>query len=290
MITTRRWAGSATRVGGRALRRRETRHRGRDPLPARAGRAGSWTARKSGFAARPPGAKGTHTVGVQRQYTGTAGRIENSQVAVHLVYTGLRGHAAVDRELYIPRSWTCAPDRCRAAGLDEDTASATTPEPAARMIGRFLDAGHRVGWVAGDEVYGGNPTLRTALEEREIGYVLPVACSAEVATRAGKFRAGAPAARVPKRAWKKLSAGAGAKGHRFYDWAVIDLPEPGPTATVSSREDTAPGVLEDSVRAVLVRLQAQENKSTVQVIRMCLPGRQRFVGTTQFEFARGGCR
>lgn len=196
---------------------------------------------ESGFAARPPGAKGTHTVGVQRQYTGTAGRIENSQVAVHLVYTGLRGHAAVDRELYIPRSWTCAPDRCRAAGLDEDTASATKPEPAARMIGRFLDAGHRVGWVAGDEVYGGKPTLRTALEEREIGYVLPVACSAEVATRAGKFRAHALAARVPKRAWKKLSAGAGAKGHRLYDWAVIDLPEPGPTATVSSREDTARG-------------------------------------------------
>lgn len=65
--------------------------------------------------------KGTHTVGVQRQYTGAAGRIENAQVAVNLVYAGRRGHAAVDGELYIPGSWTCAPDRCRAAGLDEDT-------------------------------------------------------------------------------------------------------------------------------------------------------------------------
>ncbi|CAM5392913.1 IS701 family transposase [Streptomyces hirsutus] len=64
--------------------------------------------------------KGTHTVGVQRQYTGTAGRIENAQVAVYLVYASNRGHAAVDRELYIPRSWTCDPDRCRAAGLGED--------------------------------------------------------------------------------------------------------------------------------------------------------------------------
>ncbi|MET9771993.1 IS701 family transposase [Streptomyces sp. NPDC006415] len=172
--------------------------------------------------------KGTHTVGVQRQYTGTAGRIENSQVAVYLVYAGRRGHAAVDRELYIPRSWTCDPDRCRAAGLGEDTVFATKPDLAARMIGRFLDAGHRVSWVAGDEVYGGNPRLRAALEERGVGYVLAVACSAEVTTGAGKFRTDALAAKVPKRAWQKLSAGAGAKGHRFYDWAVIELAEPRP--------------------------------------------------------------
>lgn len=172
--------------------------------------------------------KGTHTVGVQRQYTGTAGRIENSQVAVYLVYAGARGHAAVDRELYIPRSWTCEPDRCRAAGLPEDTAFATKPELASRMIGRFLDAGHRADWVTGDEVYGGNPRLRTVLEERGVGFVLAVASSAGVITGAGKFRADALAAKVPKRAWQRLSAGAGAKGHRFYDWAVIDLADSGP--------------------------------------------------------------
>lgn len=91
--------------------------------------------------------KGTHTVGVQHQYTGAAGRIENAQAALHLVHTGRRGHAAIDRELYVPRTWTCDPDRCRAAGLGEDTVFATKPELAARMIGRFLDAGHRVGWA-----------------------------------------------------------------------------------------------------------------------------------------------
>lgn len=144
--------------------------------------------------------KGTHTVGVQRQYTGTAGRIENSQVAVYLVYAGARGHAAVDRELYIPRSWTCDQERCRAAGLGEDTVFATKPELARTMIERFLDAGHHVGWVTGDEVYGGNPKLRTALEERGIGYVLAVACSSEVATGAGTFRADALVKKVPKRA------------------------------------------------------------------------------------------
>jgi SRSO17 transposase len=172
--------------------------------------------------------KGTSTVGVQRQYTGTAGRIENAQVAVYLVYAGRRGHAAVDRELYVPRSWTCAPDRCQAAGLDEDTVFATKPELAARMIGRFLDTEHRASWVAGDEDYGGNPKLRSALQERGVGYVLAVACSAEVTTDAGKFRADALAAKVPKRAWQKLSAGTGAKDHRFYDWAIIGLAEPRP--------------------------------------------------------------
>ncbi|MCD9900880.1 IS701 family transposase [Streptomyces sp. MT29] len=172
--------------------------------------------------------KGTHTVGVQRQYTGTAGRIENSQVAVYLVYAGSRGHAAVDRELYVPRAWTTDPDRCQAAGIPEERAFATKPELAAVMIERFLDAGHHAAWAAGDEVYGGNPKLRAALETRGMGYVLAVACSAEITTQAGKFKADALAGKLPRRAWQKLSAGAGAKGHRFYDWAVIDTVDPGP--------------------------------------------------------------
>lgn len=96
------------------------------------------------------------------------------------------------------------------------------------MIERFLDAGHRVDRATGDEVYGGNPELRAALQERGLGYVLAVACSSELLTGAGKYRADALTARVPRRAWQRLSAGAGAKGQRLYDWAVIDLAEPGP--------------------------------------------------------------
>ncbi|MEU0820860.1 IS701 family transposase [Streptomyces mirabilis] len=171
--------------------------------------------------------KGIHTVGVQRQYTGTAERIENAQVAVYMVYTGQRGHAAVDRELYVPRSWTSDPDRCRVAGLAEEPIFATKPELAARMIARFLDAGHQSAWVAGDEVYGGNANLRTTLEGRGIGYVLAVACSHEATTGVGKLRADVLAKKVPKRSWQRLSAGAGAKGHRFYEWAVVDLTGPG---------------------------------------------------------------
>ncbi|MFE5512384.1 IS701 family transposase [Streptomyces sp. NPDC056529] len=129
----------------------------------------------------------------------------------------------MDRELYIPRSWTSDPARWRAAGLNQDTVFATKPELAVR----FLDAGHH---VAGSRATRSTAAtkLRSALEERQAGYVLAVARSAEVTTAAGKFRADALAAKVPRQTWQKLSAGAGAKGHRFYDWAVIDLAEARP--------------------------------------------------------------
>jgi SRSO17 transposase len=133
--------------------------------------------------------------------------LENAQVAVYLVYAGRRGHAAGDRELHVPRSWTSDPDRCRAAGLGDDTECATKPELAARMVTRFLDAGHRAAWVAGDEVYGGTPRLRTALEERGTGYVLAVACSHEVTPGAGRFRADMSARKVPKRAGRSCPQG-----------------------------------------------------------------------------------
>src|SRR3954452_11750569 len=115
--------------------------------------------------------KGTHTVGVQRQYTGTAGRIENSQVAVYLTYASRRGHALIDRELYLPRSWTDDPARCAAAGVPTEVSFATKPALARLMLARALDAGVPAAWVAGDEVYGADPDLRAALEARGVGYV-----------------------------------------------------------------------------------------------------------------------
>jgi SRSO17 transposase len=151
--------------------------------------------------------KGTHTVGVQRQYTGTAGRIENSQVAVYLAYSTPLGHAAIDRELYVPRSWTQDLARCQAAGIPDTVGFTTKPQLAARMIGRALDAGVTVSWVAGDEVYGGNPHLRTALEQWQLGYVLAVACDHQITTRAGTFRADALVKKLPKRAWAEAVRG-----------------------------------------------------------------------------------
>ena len=170
--------------------------------------------------------KGTATVGVQRQYTGTAGRVENAQVAVYLSYAAPAGHALIDRELYLPRSWTRDKERCAAAGIPENTMFATKPALATRMIGRALDAGTPAAWATGDEVYGGDPGLRASLEKRQIGYVLAVAKSHAVTTAAGSLRADALVAKLPPQAWQRLSAGAGAKGQRWYDWAWIAI-EPG---------------------------------------------------------------
>ena len=160
---------------------------------------------------------------MQRQYTGTAGRVENAQVAVYLVYATDTGHAVVDRELYLPRSWTDDPARCRAAGVPEQVGFATKPELARAMICRALDAGVPAAWVTGDEVYGANPTLRAELEARGIGYVLAVACDHPVRFGGTAHRANALLRHLPARAWQQISCGKGAKGHRYYDWAFLRL-------------------------------------------------------------------
>jgi SRSO17 transposase len=169
--------------------------------------------------------KGTATVAVQRQYTGTAGRIENAQVAVYLSYAAAAGHALVDRELYLPRSWTDDPARCRAAGIPADVGFATKPQLARRMIGRAIAAGVPFAWVAGDEVYGDNGPLRAWLEDSQIRHVLAVSCDHQVPAGAGHaIRADMLAARLPRRSWQRLSAGDGAKGRRYHDWAWLDVP------------------------------------------------------------------
>jgi len=164
--------------------------------------------------------KGTQSVGVQRQYSGTAGRVENAQVAVYLVYASDAGHAMIDRELYVPRGWIEDPVRCRAAGIPEQVGFATKPALATQMLVRALDAGVPTAWVTGDEVYGADPGLRAELERRGIGYVLAVACDHPVLAAGDRYRADALLRRVPARAWQWVSAGRGAKGHRLYDWAL----------------------------------------------------------------------
>jgi len=172
--------------------------------------------------------KGTGTVGGKRQYTGTAGRVENAQVAVYLVYATDAGHGVIDRELYLPRSWTCDPGRLQAAGVPDQVGFATKPKLATTMICRALDAGIPAAWVTGDEVYGANPGLRAELEARGVGYVLAVACDYRVVAGGDTYRADVLLTGVPARAWQGVSAGKGAKGHRLYDWAFIRLdPVPG---------------------------------------------------------------
>jgi SRSO17 transposase len=173
--------------------------------------------------------KSSASAGVQRQYTGTAGRVENCQVAVFLSYAARCGHALIDRELYLPKSWTADPARCAVAGIPTGTVFATKPALARRMIARALDAGTPAAWVTGDEVYGADPGLRADLERRQIGYVLAVAATCRVTTAAGTCQVRQITARLPRVAWQRHSAGQGAKGHRYHDWAwvAIDPARPG---------------------------------------------------------------
>ncbi len=168
--------------------------------------------------------KGVHSVGVQRQYTGTAGRIENSQVAVFLTYAAPRGHALIDRALYLPRSWAEDPRRCTNAGIPSSQRSfATKPALATALITRAVAAEVPASWVAGDEVYGADPRLRAAIRGHGLGYVLAVSANRRVPTPAGPIRVDRLPAHLPKRAWQKHSAGAGSHGHRYYAWAWIAL-------------------------------------------------------------------
>jgi SRSO17 transposase len=173
--------------------------------------------------------KGTATVGTQRQYTDTAGRTENAQVAVYLAYAAPAGTALIDRALYLPQSWTSDPGRCRAAGIPEDTAFATKPALAKAMISCALDAGTPAAWVTADEVYGQDPALRAELARRGLGYVLAIARHHLVTTGIGTRPAIELARRLPARAWQRVSAGSGAKGPRWYDWALIDVTDPAVT-------------------------------------------------------------
>ena len=132
--------------------------------------------------------KGDRTVGVHRQYTGTAGRIENAQVAVYLAYAATAGHTLIDRELYLPKGWVEDPDRRAAAKVPDDTEFATKPKLAADMITRNLDAGAPARWAAGDEVYGADPDLRATLQDRRLGYVLGIGCNRTVPTAEGMRR------------------------------------------------------------------------------------------------------
>ena len=168
--------------------------------------------------------KGLHSVGVQRQYTGTAGRIENSQVAVYLTYAAPRGHALIDRAVYLPKSWAEDPDRCDDAGIPINRRGfATKPALARALIARAVEAEVPAAWVAADEVYGADPALRTALRGHALGYVLAVAANRRVPTPAGPIRVDKLPAMLPKRAWQKQSAGAGSHGQRYYSWAWIAL-------------------------------------------------------------------
>lgn len=171
--------------------------------------------------------KGNKSVGVQRQYTGTAGRIENAQVGVFLAYAASAGRTFIDRALYLPKGWAEDFDRRREAKVPDSVEFATKPEIALDMVTRALEAEVPAKWVAGDEVYGQHSGLRLGLEGLDIGYVLAVPVKqhtpAIVEGNLREVRVDQLAADLPEAAWERLSAGDGAKGPRTYDWVRVPV-------------------------------------------------------------------
>jgi SRSO17 transposase len=177
--------------------------------------------------------KGRKSVGVQRQYSGTAGRIENCQMGVFLAYASSRGRTFLDRELYLPREWAEDRERRDEAGVPADVAFATKPELARRMLERALAAGVPAAWVTGDEVYGKDRRLRMWLESQQQPFVLAIASNEPLWVEWDQGPQQVPvatvAARLAEARWARISAGNGAKGPRVYDWAWVPLyrmPEP----------------------------------------------------------------
>lgn len=168
--------------------------------------------------------KGEHSVGVGRQYSGTAGRIENCQVGVFLSYASRFGHALLDRRLYLPKDWTENAARCAKAAVPEDQRFATKPEIARELIASALDAGVPCAYVLGDALYGSDKSLRVMLEQREQPHVLAIRSNERLAAGSFHTRTAAEIAdALAPSEWRQLAAGEGAKGPRLYDWARIRL-------------------------------------------------------------------
>jgi SRSO17 transposase len=158
--------------------------------------------------------KGTRSAGVQRQYSGTAGRTENCQAGTFLAYASVHGHALIDRELYLPQSWAEDQDRRRAAGIPQEVEFTTKPRQARAMISRAIEAKVPFAWFTADEVYGQAKYLQAWLEERDVFYVMAIRRSDTLTTSAGEQRADALITAAPARSWQRISVGTGAHGLR----------------------------------------------------------------------------
>ncbi|MFD4588952.1 IS701 family transposase [Streptomyces sp. NPDC058434] len=168
--------------------------------------------------------KGVRSAGVQRQYSGTAGRTENCQVGVFLAYATARGRTLIDRRLYLPTSWTDDRDRCRKAGIDDSTGFATKVEMAKAMVRRAIAERIPFRWVTGDAAYGFSKGWRHELEQADIFHVMATTRHDTVVTR---FAIDHPVNDLfhdlPRQKWKRRSCGAGAHGPRVFDWARVEV-------------------------------------------------------------------
>ena len=190
--------------------------------------------------------KGNKSVGVQRQYGGTAGRIENCQIGVFLTYATAKGRTLLDRELYLPQVWSDDQERREEAGVPGKVAFRTKPRLAQLMLERAVESGIPFGWVTGDAVYGSDRKLRLWLERRDLPHVLAIKSNEKLWALTDKgprqVRAARLASGVEESGWVRLSAGDGAKGPRVYDWALVEvrpIREPGKGYWLLARRSVA---------------------------------------------------
>jgi SRSO17 transposase len=173
--------------------------------------------------------RGTKSAGVQVQYCGTTRQIENCQVGVFLSYVTARGHALIDRELYLPLEWCEDQQRRQVAGIPESVCFQTKPELAVQMLARLQQAQVPISWVVADSVYGGNLDLRSWCEQQQYPYVLAVPCDEPIGivTPDGRSRrvlvSEVEALRLSEQDWQRLSPSEGTKGPRLFDWAAVPI-------------------------------------------------------------------
>ena len=241
--------------------------------------------------------RGDKSVGVQRQYSGTAGRIENSQIGVFLAYAASRGRTLLDRELYLPQVWAEDWERRREAGVPEDVSFRTKPQLAQLMLERAVESGVPFDWVAGDEVYGNDRNLRLWLEREGLSHVLAIKRSEKLwaLTEKGprQVRADRLASQVEETGWVRCSSGDGAKGPRVYDWATVELrplKEPGKGYWLLSRRSLSdPGELAYYVCYGLAGTALKELArvaGTRWAIEECFEEAKGQVGLDQYEVRR----
>jgi SRSO17 transposase len=210
--------------------------------------------------------KGTKSVGVKRQYSGTAGRIENCQIGVFLAYASPRGHAFVDRALYLPQEWAEDTARRAEAGVPAEVAFATKGALAKTMLARAFAADVPAKWVTGDEVYGDDGGLRRWLEGQQRPYVLAVSCDHRIWVHGRQERVDHMVAALPEDAWVTRSAGEGSQGPRLYDWACGRLPyesAPGLAQWVLARRS-----LSDPTDIAYYRAYGPEDTPLEEVVRV----------------------
>lgn len=211
--------------------------------------------------------KGKKSAGVARQYSGTAGRRENSQVGVFLLYASSKGAAFIDRALYLPEEWTQDRVRCREAGIPDEVEFATKGELAQQMLARAFAAGVPAEWVVGDTVYGYDE-LRLWLEAQQKNYVLAVSQTHQVWVQGRPQPVGLLAALLPEEAWVVLEAGEGSKGPRLYEWAWLQLPDEMEVASERARWLLIRRSLSDRSERAYYRVYGPATTTLAEVVRV----------------------